>query len=145
MNYHRPVKREISEKNFNVGTHAATISKIKATKSRKGADMFMMFLMGKNGEKGVYFLTFGNDFTQNNLNFILASIEDNGVDIPDMMFGYNPHTTDFMVGKNVYISVEDQFYNGETKPSVTVFLSQHEFENSAEEEVVEAGEWETSN
>lgn len=117
MNYHRPVKREISEKNFNVGTHAATISKIKATKSRKGADMFMMFLMGKNGEKGVYFLT----------------------------FGYNPHTTDFMVGKNVYISVEDQFYNGETKPSVTGFLSQHEFENSAEEEVVEAGEWETSN
>ena len=52
-------------------------------------------LLGKSNEKGVYFLTFGNDYTEDNLRYILVSIQDNGVEIPDVDFGYNRETLNF--------------------------------------------------
>lgn len=99
--------------------------------------MFLLSL-GKSNEKGVYFLTFGNDYTEDNLRYILVSIQDNGVEIPDVDFGYNRETFEFLKGKDVYIQVEEQEYKGKVKHAVTNFLTQDEFEESEEMEFSES-------
>ena len=111
MKYERPLKRESQIKEFELGTHAAVIEKVQKKRSQKGNDMFYS-LFGKSNEKGVYFLTFGNDYTEDNLRYILVSIQDNGVEIPDVDFGYNRETFEFLKGKDVYIQVEEQEYKG---------------------------------
>lgn len=133
MNYVRPTKRSTGPQPFSVGTHSAKIVKIirKQTKTKK--DMFMIFLEGSAKESGVYFLTFGFDNTQENMNFLLASIEDNGAEIPNIQFGYNPETFHFLTGKDVYIEVEEKEYKGEVKPAVIAFLTLDEFEKSGDE------------
>ncbi|MBT2156427.1 type III secretion system protein PrgE, partial [Enterococcus faecalis] len=118
-------------------THAAVIEKVQKKRSQKGNDMFLLSLLGKSNEKGVYFLTFGNDYTEDNLRYILASIQDNGVEIPDVDFGYNRETFEFLKGKDVYIQVEEQEYKGKVKHAVTNFLTQDEFEESEEMEFSE--------
>ncbi|MBT2156426.1 type III secretion system protein PrgE, partial [Enterococcus faecalis] len=119
-------------------THAAVIEKVQKKRSQKGNDMFLLSLLGKSNEKGVYFLTFGNDYTEDNLRYILASIQDNGVEIPDVDFGYNRETFEFLKGKDVYIQVEEQEYKGKVKHAVTNFLTQDEFEESEEMEFSES-------
>ena len=69
-------------------------------------------LWEKVTKKGFIFLTFGNDYTEDNLRYILVSIQDNGVEIPDVDFGYNRETFEFLKGKDVYIQVEEQEYKG---------------------------------
>ncbi|HCT8104418.1 TPA: type III secretion system protein PrgE [Enterococcus faecalis] len=138
MKYERPLKRESQIKEFELGTHAAVIEKVKKKRSQKGNDMFLLSLLGKSNEKGVYFLTFGNDYTEDNLRYILASIQDNGVEIPDVDFGYNRETFEFLKGKDVYIQVEEQEYKGKVKHAVTNFLTQDEFEESEEMEFSES-------
>ncbi|MFG5498795.1 type III secretion system protein PrgE, partial [Enterococcus faecalis] len=118
--------------------HAAVIEKVQKKRSQKGNDMFLLSLLGKSNEKGVYFLTFGNDYTEDNLRYILASIQDNGVEIPDVDFGYNRETFEFLKGKDVYIQVEEQEYKGKVKHAVTNFLTQDEFEESEEMEFSES-------
>ncbi|MGO2697691.1 MAG: type III secretion system protein PrgE, partial [Enterococcus faecalis] len=120
------------------GTHAAVIEKVQKKRSQKGNDMFLLSLLGKSNEKGVYFLTFGNDYTEDNLRYILASIQDNGVEIPDVDFGYNRETFEFLKGKDVYIQVEEQEYKGKVKHAVINFLTQDEFEESEEMEFSES-------
>ena len=136
MKYERPLKRESQIKEL--GTHAAVIEKVQKKRSQKGNDMFLLSLLGKSNEKGVYFLTFGNDYTEDNLRYILASIQDNGVEIPDVDFGYNRETFEFLKGKDVYIQVEEQEYKGKVKHAVTNFLTQDEFEESEEMEFSES-------
>ena len=138
MKYERPLKRESQIKEFELGTHAAEIEKVQKKRSQKGNDMFLLSLLGKSNEKGVYFLTFGNDYTEDNLRYILASIQDNGVEIPDVDFGYNRETFEFLKGKDVYIQVEEQEYKGKVKHAVTNFLTQDEFEESEEMEFSES-------
>ena len=138
MKYERPLKRESQIKEFELGTHAAVIEKFQKKRSQKGNDMFLLSLLGKSNEKGVYFLTFGNDYTEDNLRYILASIQDNGVEIPDVDFGYNRETFEFLKGKDVYIQVEEQEYKGKVKHAVINFLTQDEFEESEEMEFSES-------
>ena len=138
MKYERPLKRESQIKEFELGTHAAVIEKDQKKRSQKGNDMCLLSLLGKSNEKGVYFLTFGNDYTEDNLRYILASIQDNGVEIPDVDFGYNRETFEFLKGKDVYIQVEEQEYKGKVKHAVTNFLTQDEFEESEEMEFSES-------
>ena len=138
MKYERPLKRESQIKEFELGTHAAVIEKVQKKRSQKGNDMFLLSLLGKSNEKGVYFLTFGNDYTEDNLRYILASIQDNGVEIPDVDFGYNRETFEFLKGKDVYIQVEEQEYRGKVKHAVINFLTQDEFEESEEMEFSES-------
>ncbi|MCF0231309.1 MAG: type III secretion system protein PrgE [Enterococcus sp.] len=130
MNYQRPLQRTAGPKKFSVGTHQAKITKVQKKKSRKNNDMFTIYLEGTNGERGVFYLTFGNEYTDENLNFLIASIEDNGVDIPDLDFGFNKDTFLFLHNKDVFIKVEMKPFNGETKEAVTQFLTLDEFENS---------------
>jgi hypothetical protein len=131
MKYTRPAARtEAGFKTFEVGTHAATITSIGKKDSKNGSKMFVLSLEGKEGEKGTYFLVFGNDYTENNLSFLLASIEDAGAEIPDIEFGHNKLTYQFLNGKEVFIRVEMQEYKGSSRPTITEFLTLDEFENS---------------
>ncbi len=130
MRYQRPKKGEVISNEFSLGTHQAKIESVINKPSKKGSKMFRLNLVGNNGEKGMYFLVFGNDYTEKNLTYILVSIEDNGVDIPDMKFGHNRSTLEFLEGKDVYIRVEEKPFNGEVKPTVTEFLALDEFEES---------------
>lgn len=65
-----------------------------------GAPMFRMLVTGENEEEATHYLVFGNSYTESNVNFLLASIEDNGVDIPDIDFGFNPETLNFFKRKS---------------------------------------------
>lgn len=133
MRYQRPLERQEGPKQFLPGTHSATIHKVINKQSRNsGNKMFTLHLLGKNEEQGLFFLTFGNAYTEDNIRFILASIEDNGVDIPDIDFGYNKDTFDFLRNKDVYIRVEEGMYLGKPQMKVTEFLTLEEFENSEE-------------
>lgn len=130
MNYQRPLQRTSGPKKFPVGTHQAKITKVQKKKSRKNNDMFTIYLEGLNGERGVFYLTFGNEYTDENLSFLIASIEDNGIEIPDLDFGFNKDTFLFLHNKDVFINVEMKPFNGEIKEAVTQFLTLDEFENS---------------
>jgi len=133
MRYERPIERQEGPKQFTPGTHSATITKVIKTRSNKsGKPMFNLQLVGKQEEQGLFFLTFGNAYTEDNIRFILASIEDNGVDIPDIEFGFNKDTYDFLRNKDVYIRVEEGQYLGKPQMKITEFLTLEEFENSEE-------------
>lgn len=130
MKYTRQNERTEGYKKFDVGTHAATIKKVIKKLSGKGSKMFVLSLEGKKEEKGSYYLVFGNDYTEENMNFLLSSIEDNGAEIPEMDFGYNKETFEFLEDKEVYIEVEDKLFNGKMQPQIVKFLTLEEFENS---------------
>lgn len=131
MKYTRPAARtEAGFKTFQVGTHAAAITSIGTKDASSGAKMFTLSLEGKEGERGKFYLVFGNDFTENNMSFLLASIEDAGADIPDIDFGYNKPTYQFLKGKEVFIRVEEKEFRGKPQATITEFLTLEEFENS---------------
>ena len=91
--------------------------------------MFVLTVTGENEENGVYFLTFGTEYTEANLSYILASIQDNGVDIPEEIdFGFNKDTFYFLKNKDVYIRVEEQEYNGKKRQAIVDFLTVDEYE-----------------
>lgn len=133
MRYERPQKQERQENRFTKGTHPATIDKVVKKPSEKGNKMFILQLVGNEGQTGAFFLTFDTPYTDENLAYLLASIEDNGVDIPDIEFGHNRETFEFLKGKEVYIEVEIQPYNGENRPAVKTFLTLDDFEKSEDD------------
>ncbi|EGP4752127.1 hypothetical protein F6353_002294 [Enterococcus faecium] len=90
---------------FDEGVHQAKIVKIKTRKSSKQNDMFEFHLEGNNGEKGRKYLTFGLDWSDANLQRILASIEDNNQTIASLDYGYNQETLGFLTNKRVFIKV----------------------------------------
>lgn len=130
MKYIRPQERSNGYKKFEIGTHAATIKKVSKKVSKSGSDMFVLSLEGTNEEKGNYFFVFGNDYTESNMSYLLSSIEDNGVEMPDIDFGYNKNTFDFLANKDVYIQVEEKLYQGNMQAQITTFLTLEEFETS---------------
>lgn len=130
MKYTRQNVRTEGYKKFEVGTHAATIKKVIKKLSNKGSKMFVLSLEGKNEEKGSNYLVFDNDYTEGALNFLLSSIEDNGTEIPEIDFGYNKETFEFLDNKEVYIEVEEKMFNGKMQPQIVKFLTLDEFENS---------------
>ncbi|EHV0179359.1 type III secretion system protein PrgE [Enterococcus faecalis] len=141
MNYQRPIKRTTGYKNFNVGTHQVKITGVKKTKSSKGNNMFRLFVEGSQGEKGQYFLTFGTEYTDESLTFLIASIEDAGTDIPDLDFGFNRATFDFLLKKDAFIQVEMKEYKGKSQPAITKFLTLDEFEQIEEVEEIIDEDW----
>ncbi|WP_033599161.1 hypothetical protein [Enterococcus faecalis] len=141
MNYQRPLQRTTGYKNFNVGTHQIKIIGVKKTKSSKGNNMFRLFVEGSQGEKGQYFLTFGTEYTDESLTFLIASIEDGGTDIPDLDFGFNRATFDFLLNKDAFIQVEMKEYKGKSQPAITKFLTLDEFEQIEEVEEIIDEDW----
>lgn len=138
MKYRKPTKNREEKIEFPIGIHEAVIEKVIMRKTSKDADMFMIMIAGDNNETGVSFLTFGNDFAEENLGYILSSIEDNGFDIPDIDFGYNNETVEFLTDKSVYIKVGQQEYKGKMQNSIDRFLSQEEYDTILDSEIDEA-------
>ncbi|MDT2947038.1 hypothetical protein [Lactococcus lactis] len=126
--YNRPTLKRGEYKNFELGRHSAVIKKVKLAKTTTDKDKFTIIVKGKEGESGIYNLVFGTDFSEKNLNYILASIEDNGYEIPMLDFDYNEPTAKFLEGKSVYIRVTLTDWGEEEKPGVTEFLNEEEFE-----------------
>lgn len=137
MRYKKPERNREEKIPFTPGIHEAVIEKVVMQRSKKGADMFMIFVAGSNEESSLSFLTFGNDFTEESLGYILSSIEDNGCEIPDLDFDYNEQTANFLAGKEVYIKIKESEYNGEIQYSVESFLSQEEYDTILDQEDVE--------
>lgn len=126
--YNRPTLKRGEYKNFELGRHSAIIKKVKLAKTTTEKDKFTIIVKGKEGESGIYNLVFGTDFSEINLNYILASIEDNGYAIPELDFDYNEPTAKFLEGKSVYIRVGLSDWSGEEQPEITEFLNEEEFE-----------------
>lgn len=137
MKYKKPEKNREEKIPFTPGIHEAKIEKVIMQKSKKGADMFMMFVSGSKDESSLYFLTFGNDFAEENLGYILSSIEDNDCEIPDIDYDYNKETADFLTDKEVYIKVKESEYKGEVQFSIDKFLSQEEYDTIIDSEMKE--------
>lgn len=126
--YNRPTLKRGEYKNFELGRHSAVIKKVKLAKTTTEKDKFTIIVKGREGESGIYNLVFGTDFSEINLNYILASIEDNGYAIPELDFDYNEPTAKFLEGKSVYIRVGLSDWSGEEQPEITEFLNEEEFE-----------------
>ncbi|WP_242359025.1 type III secretion system protein PrgE [Lactococcus petauri] len=129
MRYKRPTGNRNEKKEFALGVHEAEIKFVKMKQSSKGNDVFLMLLKGEEGETAFFNFTFGKDFTEENMNYLLASIEDHGVDIPDLAFDYSQETADFLKGQTVYILVEEKEFKGEVQHAVSAFFTQEEYED----------------
>ncbi len=139
---HEGVREKVERKIFDEGVHEGTIKFAKLTKSSSGSDMMTLFVEGHHGEGAFYNLTFSSDnieASEEFMNYILSSIEDNGVEIPDLDFGYNQATVQFLKNKAVYIRIKHKTYQGKLDGKIQDFLNQEEFEDEGLEE-----EWEES-
>lgn len=123
------VRKGIS-KEFEVGNHKAMIKKVTRLPGdkKKKKDTFMLHLEGVHGESILSFITFDTPFTKENLQYLLASIEDNGVKIPDYSFRYNRETYEFLFGKHVFINVAEGKYKGKKQNQVTGFITLKEYQ-----------------
>lgn len=112
---------------FPVGKHQAKIMNVQMTESKNENKIFKITV--SNGYyQGFYYLTFDTTYTEDNLNYILMSIEDNGEEIPDIDFRYTYETAQFLEGKSVYIEVEEEYFQKKKRTKVSAFLSLDEYE-----------------
>ncbi|TYC47998.1 type III secretion system protein PrgE [Weissella muntiaci] len=126
--YKRPTERKPETVQFPAGLNQAKIEGAKLSISKNGdTNMIVLKLVGSLNEVGYYNLTFGNSMTDTNLMYILASIEDHGVVIPEIDFGYNQLTVNFLKGKSVFINVVKKKYQGKARSEVEKFLNANEF------------------
>ena len=114
---------------FPVGKYQAKISNVQMTESKNENKMFKITVSSLYYQ-GFYYLTFDTAYTEDNLNYILMSIEDNGEEIPDIDFGYTYETAQFLEGKSVYIEVEEEVFQKRKRTKVSTFLSLDEYEES---------------
>ncbi|MDC0826548.1 type III secretion system protein PrgE [Lactococcus petauri] len=129
---HEGVREKKEHKIFAEGVHEGTIKFVKLTKSSSGSDMMSLLVDGKEGEGAFYNLTFSPDnieASEDFMNYILSSIEDNGVEIPDLDFGYNKETVQFLKDKAVYIRIKQTTYKGKVDGKIEAFLNQEEFDD----------------
>ncbi|MGM0282865.1 MULTISPECIES: single-stranded DNA-binding protein [unclassified Enterococcus] len=137
MQYNRNNMSDLNTfKNFSEGVHRARITNVVNKKSKSGKDMFQIDLEGEQGEQGSYWLTFGLDWSDANLNRLLASIEDNNQTIAPLDYGFNQNTLGFLKNKRVFIMAKAKTgtyidKNGEEKQSIGTdiknFLTKEEF------------------
>ncbi|MFC4652747.1 type III secretion system protein PrgE [Lactococcus nasutitermitis] len=127
INYQRYTSNREKSIPFEVGAHLATIKRVSLKETKSGLEKLVLLLEGESGETGFYYLTF-NNFVGENLNLILTSIDDNGEEIPQMSFGYDEATAQFLTGKEVYIKVGMETYQGEQRSVIKTFLNQEEFD-----------------
>jgi hypothetical protein len=130
MNYTRPVRKEKKETvYFAEGAHQATIKQATLRSSKDtNRPMIRLVIEGQNEERAYYNLTFETEYTEENLGFLLASIEDNGVAIPAMDFGYTHATAEFLKNKKVYIDVVTDMYQGKARGKISTFLTIDEYD-----------------
>lgn len=114
---------------FPVGKHQAKISNVQMTESKNENKMFKITVSSLYYQ-GFYYLTFDTAYTEDNLNYLLMSIEDNGEKIPDIDFGYTYETAQFLEGKSVYIEVEEEYFKNRKRTKISSFLSLDEYEES---------------
>ena len=113
---------------FPVGKYQAKIIDVQMSESKNENEMFKITV--SDGQyQGAYYLTFNTVYTKENLSFILMSIEDNGEEIPDIDFGYNYETAQFLEGKSVYIEVEEEFFQKKKLTKISSFLLLDEYED----------------
>lgn len=112
---------------FEPGSYEAVIKNVYLEKTKTKKKKLVLQIAGDEGQIGYYHLVFDTPYTENNMNCILALIEDNGEEIPDMDFDYNQKTADFLKEKAVYILVEEEDWQGEVKPAITSFLQEEEY------------------
>ena len=131
MKFNRIEKNKIQY--FPVGKHQAKITNVQMTESKNENEMFKITV--SDGQyQGFYYLTFNTAYTEDNLNFILMSIEDTGEEIPDIDFGYNYETVQFLEGKSVYIEVEEEIFQQKKRTKISSFLSLDEYEDEYEDD-----------
>lgn len=129
MKYTRPQKRNVETVPFPKGKHLAKIVAAKFDLSKdKNRRMITLRLIGQLNEVAYYNLLFGTTLTEDQLGFLLASIEDNGVTIPELDYGYNEDTITFLKGKKVFIDVVEQKYKGKIQGKINRFLTKSEFD-----------------
>jgi prgE len=116
------------------GKHDVTIQKVELTKSKRDSEMLKMIFVGQNGERAYYYLVFGTEYTEDYLQYLLTSIEDHGYDIPDLDFGYNKETAEFLVDKEIYINITAELDGKQKRYRVSKILTLSEYENSYEDE-----------
>ncbi len=90
--------------------------------------MITLRVTGQLNEVAYYNLPFGTTLTEDQLGFLLASIEDNGISIPELDYGYNEETIVFLKGKQVFIDIVEQKYKGKVQGKISRFLTQAEFD-----------------
>lgn len=132
MKFNRIEKNKIQKnkiQNFPVGKHQAKIANVQMTESKNENEMFKITVSNEYYQ-GFYYLTFDTAYTEDNLNYILMSIEDNGEEIPDIDFGYTYETAQFLEGKSVYIEVEEEYFQKRKRTKISSFLSLDEYEES---------------
>lgn len=93
-----------------------------------------MVLEGQNRERAYYYLTFGTDYTEDNLQYLLTSIQDHGYDIPDLDFGYNKETVQFLEDKKIYVEIDSELDGKRKRYRVSKILTLSEYEDSYEDE-----------
>ena len=142
--YERPTKNRKEFIPFEVGIHQAKIEQVYMTTSKTGRDMFKLKIVGEESEIGFAYLVFGNRYAKENLNYLLASIEDNGVEVPNIEFGYTQETVLFLTGKPVFIEVKEQLFHDRKQRVITGFLTLEEIETATSEVVVPSEEEENS-
>ena len=113
------------------GKHDVTIISCEMTKSKKDSDMFKMVLEGQNGKRAYYF---GTDYTEDNLQYLLTSIQDHGYDIPDLDFGYNKETVQFLEDKKIYVEIDSELDGKQKRYRVSKILTLSEYEDSYDDE-----------
>lgn len=117
---------------FPAGVYDATIESVQMRVSEKGHKMFVLKL--SDGEYiGFYYLMFEMEHSDKYLNFLLNSIDDHGEVIPDMNFGYNLETKNFLENKEVYIEVVDKVYDGKKRTRIQSFLLLKDYNDLCDE------------
>lgn len=136
MQYNRNNVSSLGGKQFEAGVHIAKITKVEAGKSKTNKDMFKFTIEGMNGESTNSYLVFGEQWSDSNLQRILASIEDNGQQIAPIDYGYNRETAQFLTNHKVFIQMKERTgtyvdKNGKTQNSTgtehKAFLTHEEY------------------
>lgn len=121
---------------FAEGPHEAKIARAKLSHSKDSkVEMIVLRIVGEDGESGFFNIVFGDEFGVEQLMFVLTSIKHNGFDIPEEIdWDYNQETVDFLKGKDVYIYVKNEVYQGKTSGKIKRVLNQDEYDSFFEEE-----------
>ncbi|WP_314354392.1 hypothetical protein [uncultured Granulicatella sp.] len=112
------------------GKHDVTIISCEMTKSKKGSQMLKLILENNQSGRGYYYLVFGTDYTEDYLQYLLTSVEDHGYDIPEVDFGYNKETVDFLKDKEIYVEIDSDTEGKQKRYFVSRILTLSEYDDS---------------
>ncbi len=132
MVYNRQNIAQLSADRFDLGVHEVMISEIVKGETPRGNAQLQITVTGENGERDEVNVTFGTKYSIAELNRVLASIEDTGIAIPDLNFGNNAETGNFLLDKTARIWCKINKYldgdGNERKNKKVEFVTLEEFE-----------------